>query len=145
MPTVSDVIRLHERELITIRPSATVMEAVQVMNDNHIGAVLVMDGNRLAGIFTERDVLRRVVAAGRNPRDLRIREVMTTEVLCCRPLTDIDDVAALMQTQRIRHLPIIDENDIPTGIISIGDINAFNVQHKQATIDNLADYIYGRG
>jgi CBS domain-containing protein len=89
--------------------------------------------------------MQRVVAAGRDPRAVRVRDVMTSEVLCCRLLTDIDEVAALMQSQRIRHLPIIDANDDPTGMISIGDINAFNVQHKQATIENLADYIYGRG
>lgn len=145
MPTVNDVVRLSERELVAVPCSATVMEAVQVMNAHRIGAVLVMDGARMAGIFTERDVLTRVVAAGKNPRELAVRDVMTSEVLCCRLLTDIDEIAALMQSQRIRHLPIVDANEVPTGMISIGDINAFNVQHKQATIENLSDYIYGRG
>lgn len=145
MPTVSDVVRLRDRELITVCSSATVMEAVQVMNANHIGAVLVMDDVRVAGIFTERDVMTRVVIPEHCPHKLLVRDVMTSEVLCCRLSTDLDEIAALMQSQRIRHLPIVDDDGVPTGMISIGDVNAFNVRHKQATIENLSDYICGRG
>ncbi len=145
MPTVSDVVRLNERDLVTVPSSATVMEAVQVMNANRIGAVLVMDGHRVAGIFTERDVLTRIVVPERCPREAHVRDVMTSEVLCCHLLTDLDEVAALMQSQRIRHLPIVDDDGTPTGMISIGDVNAFNVRDKQATIQNLSDYICGRG
>jgi CBS domain-containing protein len=145
MPTVSDVMRQNQREPVAIRSSATVMDAVKVMNANRVGAVLVMDGSRVAGIFTERDVLTRVVATERSPRDLSVADVMTKAVLCCRLDTDLDEVAVLMQSQRIRHLPILDADDVPIGMISIGDINAFHVRHKQATIENLSSYIHGRG
>ena len=145
MPTVSDVVRQNERKPVTIAGSATVMQAVHVMNTNRVGAVLVMDGPRVAGIFTERDVLTRIVALERSPRQVKINDAMTRDVLCCRLNTALDEVAGLMQSRRIRHVPILDDSGLPVGMISIGDINAFRVQHKQATIENLSSYIHGRG
>ncbi len=144
MPTVNDVLRLKCKSVISVPATASVLDAVKTMNDHHIGAVLVMDQEELAGIFTERDILRRVVASERHPRDLKIREVMTTGVVCCGPFTDLDDIAVAMRSRRIRHVPVKDASDAIIGVISIGDINAFNVRHKQETIDSMTDYICGR-
>lgn len=144
MPTVNDILRIKGQRVVTIDVDATALQAVRVMNDQRVGAVLVMDGDQIAGIFTERDVLRRVVAGEICPNDLPVRGVMTQEVLCCDIFTDLDEVAHTMQTRRIRHLPVRDVSNRIVGMVSIGDVNAFNVSQKQATIDNMTDYICGR-
>lgn len=144
MPTVNDVMRIKGQSLVTVNISSSVMDAVRVMNDHHIGAVLVMDEDDLAGIFTERDVMRRVVAADLNPLLTPVRSVMTANVICCGVFTDLDDVAQTMQHRRVRHIPIRDADDTVVGVISIGDVNAYNVAQKQATIENMTDYICGR-
>ena len=103
-----------------------------------------MDDDQLVGIFTERDVLTRLVGTGMDPRKVPVQDVMTRDVLCCGVFTDLDEVAQIMQSRRIRHLPVKDVEDTVIGMISIGDVNACNVQLKQATIENMTDYICGR-
>jgi CBS domain-containing protein len=146
MPSVNDILRQKSSSLITTDPYATVLQAVQTMNRNRVGAVLVMDAdNDLVGIFTERDVLTRVVARELDPRSTPVHEVMTTDVLACSLETDLDDIAEIMKGRRIRHVPVRDGHDQLVGMISIGDVNAYHVMAKQATIENMTDYICGRG
>lgn len=144
MPTASDLLRLKSGELYTIEPTATVLAATRVMNTRHIGALLVMTDDRLDGIFTERDVLTRVVAQGRDPSTVLASEVMTTELFCCEPTTDLDEIAEVMRKRRIRHVPVRRPDGRVMGVISIGDVNAFHVSSKQATIDGLCSYITQR-
>lgn len=144
MPTVSDILRIKGQALHTIEASHSVLQAVQVMNDKRIGAVLVQRESKTVGIFTERDVLTRVVARQLDPAALRVEEVMTREMIFCGPFTELGEVAGIMRSQRIRHLPVRDVQDQVVGMISIGDVNAYYVTDKQATIDNLSDYICGR-
>lgn len=145
MPMVHDILREKTESLVCVDEFATVAQAVQAMNDRRIGAVMVLDDNHdLVGMFTERDVLRRIVAREENPREVLVHQVMSRLPITCTPETDLDEVAELMQSRRIRHLPVLDEQRRLIGIISIGDINAFNVMAKQATINNLSDYICGR-
>ncbi|MDB5297523.1 MAG: putative signal-transduction protein containing cAMP-binding and domain, partial [Phycisphaerales bacterium] len=94
MPLVRDVLREKGSNVLTIPPGATVMEAVDKMNRNKVGGLVVTDGGQILGIFTERDVLKRVVAADRGPREILVGEVMTENVICCGPDQDLDDVAA---------------------------------------------------
>jgi len=115
------------------------------MNKYRVGALLVMSEDKLLGIFTERDVLTRVVASGRKAHELKVAEVMTQEVLCCKLNTELDEVAEIMQLRRIRHLPVRDNAERVVGLISIGDVNAYHVMQKQRTIENMTDYICGRG
>ena len=143
MPTVRDVLRVKGSTVLTVSPGATVMEAVDKMNRNKVGALIVTDGGRIAGIFTERDVLKRVVAAERGPRDILVGEVMTGEVVCCGADEDLDDVSATMKERRFRHLPVCEDGDL-VGLISIGDLNAQHASHQQAQISFLNEYIYGR-
>ena len=91
MPTVLDILATKGDHVHTISASATVLQATQVMNEQKIGALVVMDGKRVAGMFTERDVLRRVIAEERSPRQVRVGDVMTRDVVCCGPDTDIED------------------------------------------------------
>ena len=145
MAYVSDILRQKNSDLVTSDAFLSVHDAVGVMNNRHVGAVLVMDADRdLLGIFTERDVLTRVVARDLSPRETIVGEVMTVDVLCCREDTDLGEVAQIMKDRRIRHIPVRDRNLQILGMISIGDINAYHVSAKQATIDNMTDYIYGR-
>jgi CBS domain-containing protein len=95
-------------------------------------------------MFTERDVLRRVVGEMRNPAETKIGEVMTNEVVCCGAEADLDEVSAIMQARRIRHVPVCDRDGKLLGMISIGDVNAYHVTNQEATITFLNEYIYGR-
>src|SRR5689334_10541166 len=100
MPTVRDVLALKGESLITINSGATVLEATRKMNQYKVGAVVVMDGERVAGIFSERDVLTRVVTQELTPSSVVVDSVMTREVICCDPTDDLDEVSAIMKTHR---------------------------------------------
>src|SRR5256885_6811502 len=142
MPIVADMLRQKGSTVHTTDPSATVLDATQKMNQHKLGALVVMSGGRVVGMFTERDVLRRVVGEMRDPSKTRVAEVMTSEVICVRPDTDMDEVSAIMQQRRIRHLPVCDKDGELQGMISIGDVNAYHVSNQQMQISFLSDYIY---
>lgn len=144
MPTVEDVLVLKQHRLHSINACANVLEATQLMNECGVGAVVITDHDRMVGIFTERDVLRRVVALERSPRDTRVADVMTAEVLCCDQTVSVEEAREIMMLRRIRHLPICDDEGCPLGMISIGDLNAQQVREQQQEIGSLHDYIYGR-
>jgi CBS domain-containing protein len=144
MPTVQDILLTKGGEVYTTDPTVTVLDAVRKMNQHKLGALVVIMGEQLVGIFTERDVLRRVVGDQKNPREITVGEVMTREIMLCSPSTDIDEVSAIMQQKRVRHLPVCDEFGRLHGLISIGDVNAFHASNQEAQITYLNEYIYGR-
>ncbi len=143
MATVHDVLSAKGATLYTIESSLTVLHATQLMNQHKIGAVVVTEDGRVAGIFTERDVLARIVAEQRSPAETLVGEVMTREVICCDPDTDLDEVSAIMKNRRIRHLPVCGAAGL-LGLVSIGDVNAHYASNQAQTIHFLSDYIYGR-
>lgn len=145
MATVHDVLEPKGScSIHTISPAASVLDAVEKMNELKVGALLVMEDDRLLGIFTERDVLVRVVGQMRKPSTTAVGEVMTRDVLCVEPGAEVDDVSALMKEHRVRHVPVCDPERGLLGVISIGDVNAFHASHREATIHYLNEYIYGR-
>jgi CBS domain-containing protein len=144
MPTVMDILANKGSHVYTIAPTATVLEAIHVMNDQKIGALVVKDGERLSGIFTERDVLRRVIAEERSPAAVLVGDVMTTKVACASPDADIDEASRIMRDRRVRHLPVCDESGRLLGLISIGDLNAYHASAQEAQINFLSEYVYGR-
>jgi CBS domain-containing protein len=144
METVIDLLRDRPRALVTAVFSETVLDATRRMNDEHVGSVLVMDGGRLVGIFTERDVLRRVVGARRAPERTAVGEVMTSDVVSCPPEAPIDDVAELMRSRRIRHVPIVDAEGFVLGLVSIGDVNACRFSRCEMTLHQVEDYVWRR-
>ncbi|MGB7157267.1 MAG: CBS domain-containing protein [Tepidisphaeraceae bacterium] len=144
MPTVLDVIMSKGDTIHSISPDANVLDAVHRMNQYKIGCLMVMQGDHVAGIFTERDVLRRVIGEGKNVAEVTVGDVMTTEVVCCGPNTDLDDVSAIMKTRRVRHVPVCDDDGKLHGVVSIGDVNAFHATNQEQTIHFLNEYIYGR-
>ena len=144
MPSVQDILSAKSSKIHTTRPGATVMDAINQMNERGIGALVVTEEGRVVGMFTERDVLRRVVGADRSPSDMFVAEVMTGEVVCTGPREDLDEVRAVMKNRRIRHLPVCDGDGNLLGLISIGDLNAYDASNQEATIHFLNEYIYGR-
>src|SRR5688500_2298796 len=145
MPTVQDVLSAKGPSRIeSIGPEATVLQAIQQMNEHKIGALLVMNDDQVVGLFTERDVLRRVVAQERSPRELTVGSVMTEDVICVGPGTDLDEVSAIMKTRKIRHVPVCGDDGKVHGMISIGDVNACHASNQESQIHFLSEYIYGR-
>lgn len=144
MATVQFILANKGPHVYTVRPMATVREAVQLMNEHKIGALVAMEDQRVVGIFTERDVLRRIVGLGADPITTRVEQVMSPEVICCQPDTDLDDASRIMRDRRIRHLPVCSEDGRLLGMISIGDLNAFHASSQEVEIHLLKDYVFGR-
>ena len=144
MSTVRHILSVKGSKVVTSSPGATVKEAVDTMNRHRIGAIVVMDGGSVAGILTERDVLQRVVGGDLVPREAFVADVMTTDVACCRPDDDVEDVATVMKDRRVRHVPVCDEDGGLVGMVSMGDVNAHYVSQQEQQISFLNEYIYGR-
>ena len=145
MSTVADVLAKKGHDVACATVDEMVFDAVRSMNDLRIGAVVVVDANRhVVGMFTERDVLRRVVGEERSPRSTPVGEVMTSEVAYCRLETEIDEAKGVMAKYRIRHMPVCAEEGKLLGIISIGDLNAWDADGQVETIHWLNEYIAGR-
>jgi CBS domain-containing protein len=144
MATAQDVLAAKGSPLHTVDAHVSVLQATQLMNEHKIGAVVVTDAGRVSGIFTERDVLARVVAEQRSPAEVLVGDVMTRDVICCEPDSDLDEVSAIMKAKRIRHLPVCGPGGTVLGLVSIGDVNAHYASNQAQTIHFLSDYIYGR-
>ena len=130
------------RALFTVPTTVTVIEAVQKMNQHKVGAVLVMNGDKLAGIFTERDVLTRVITSNLDPRLTPITQAMSTNVLTVPPETTVQQVMDIFAEKRCRHLPVI-ENGKLVGLISIGDVSRWVANAHRAEAESLRQYIAG--
>jgi CBS domain-containing protein len=144
MATVRDILARKGSQVFTIGKEATVLQAAQLMNEHKIGALVVTEGGQVIGLFTERDILRRVVGEQREPARTQVGDTMTTELICCTPETTIDEARLTMKDRRIRHLPLVDEDRRLQGLISIGDLNAYDATSQEETIYLLREYIYGR-
>jgi CBS domain-containing protein len=144
MATVRDLLDKKGSHVWTIGKDATVYQAACFMNEHKIGALVVLEQGHIAGMFTERDVLQRVVGDQRDPNRTSVAEVMTTEVLGCTPATSIEEARGTMKSRRIRHLPVVDGDGRLQGLISIGDLNAHQTATQEQTIHLLHEYLYGR-
>ncbi len=140
MATAEHLLVARRGSIASLGPAATVLAAAQLMNDRHIGSVLVIDDDRLVGIFTERDVLRRIVAEQRNPASTPLAEVMTSPVACGAPHTTLNELRNVMRKRKIRHIPIVDGHR-PLGMISIGDLNQAEHDDQEKTINYLEQYM----
>ena len=144
MANARDLLDRKGTKVVTIAPDDTVLEAARRMNAERIGALVVEEpALGVVGIISERDILRRVGAESRPPAETQVSEVMTSKLICCRPDTPAEECRDIMTRQRIRHLPVI-ENDQLVGIISIGDILAREVAAQQVAIEYMHQYIHGR-
>ncbi len=142
MPTVQTILASKGGNVVSTTVTDSVLAAASLMNERGIGGLVVLDGNRVAGMFTERDILRRVVAMRRDPAGTLVREVMSAPVAFCRRETTLEECRAVMTEKRIRHLPVVDETGV-CGIVTIGDLMAQEVTDHEATIQYLNEYIFG--
>jgi CBS domain-containing protein len=140
MRIVREILDTKGRDVWSVAPEQTVFEAVKLLSDKGVGALLVMDGERLKGIVTERDYARKVILEGRSSRETAVRDVMTTSVLCVDPEKTIQECMALMTDKRARHLPVLHEERV-VGIVSIGDLVKAIIAEQQFMIDQLQHYI----
>lgn len=126
----------------SISPEGSVYEAIQLMSEKHIGCLLVLSGGHLTGIVTERDYARKVVLMGRASQQTRVREIMTNPVLFVREADTLDSAMRLMTTRRLRHLPVLHDDEV-VGVVSIGDLVSWLIDAQQQTIEQLRGYING--
>jgi CBS domain-containing protein len=142
MQTVAEILNDKGRAVWSVKPTDTVLEALRVMAEHDVGAVVVLDGEKLVGIFTERDYARKVVLIGRASRDSRVSDVMTHGVVCVAPDRSINECMALMTGKRLRHLPVLDHKHI-VGLVSIGDLVKATIAEQEFTITQLQKYVTG--
>jgi CBS domain-containing protein len=141
MKPVSQLLKQREGTLWHVRPDHTVFEALAVLAEHEVGALVVMEGAKLVGIFSERDYTRKVALQGRNSKDTLVSEIMTRNVIFVTPTTRTRDCMALMREKRIRHLPVIDAGTVQ-GMISIRDIMDDVIADHELTIAQLESYIH---
>lgn len=141
MATVQDLLSRKDGGVLECDPGTSVQNAVAMMNDRGTGSVLVLDGGKLTGIFTERDLMRRVVAARMDPGATPLRDVMTTALVTCTPGATIDDCETLMSERRIRHLPVVEGGTV-RGVITTGDLLAHVLRDKESTIQQLESFVF---
>lgn len=128
------------RALVYVTPDSTVFQALQVMAENDIGAVLVMESGDIVGIFSERDYARRIVLQGRTSAGTKVRDIMTSRVVYVTPLQTLDECRSLMTEKRIRHLPVMEDQTV-LGILSIGDLVRATIEEQEQVINHLVHYI----
>ncbi|MFN3162525.1 MAG: CBS domain-containing protein [Pseudohongiellaceae bacterium] len=141
MHTVQQILsHKNVQEIWSIAPDATVFEAIQMMADRHVGALLVMEADKLRGIISERDYAREVILKGRASRDTLVGQIMSEPVISVAPTQLVRDSLSLMTTNHIRHLPVVEDDQV-IGIVSIGDLVKDVIEDQQSTIEQLQEYI----
>lgn len=141
MKSVRQLLDAKGGQIHSIRPDAKVIEALQLMADKNVGALVVLDDARLAGIFSERDFARKAIRHGKSSQDMTVREIMTSDVVTIDPARTVEECMALVTSRRIRHLPVI-EGDRLIGVISIGDLVKEMLAEQEQTIRQLESYIH---
>lgn len=142
MKTVRQLLQVKGNHVCSVSPDATVYEALKVMADNNVGALLVLNQGVLVGIFSERDYARKVALRGKSSKDTRVEEIMTEKVDCISPSQSVHECMGLMTQKHIRHLPVMENNRL-AGVISIGDVVKAVISEQEFTIEQLESYITG--
>lgn len=142
MKTVRDILRTKGHEVWSVRPDATLFEALEKMAEKNVGALLVMEGEKVVGIVSERDYARKIILKGKSSKETTVKEIMTQDTLYVDPDYKVEECMALMTDEHVRHLPVI-EQDRLVGIVSIGDVVKAVISDKQFVIEQLEKYIGG--
>jgi CBS domain-containing protein len=140
MPFVKDLLDRKGSAVFSTTPSSNVLDATELMNQHRVGALLVIDSDSVVGIFTERDVLTRVVGSGKSPAEIAVGEVMTHPVAYCTRETPVEVCKAIFTEKRIRHMPVMEGNRV-IGLVATGDVMAFEAHSLQQTVRYLEEYI----
>jgi len=142
METIREILERKGREIFSVAPDTTVFETLKLMADKNIGAVLVLEGEKLVGIMSERDYARKIALRGKFSKEVPVKEIMSSEVICVGLEQTINNTKAIMVSKRIRHLPVLEEDKL-VGIISIGDVVNALLDENSFMIDQLETYIKG--
>lgn len=142
MTLLSQLLDSKGHAIHAVAPGASVIDAIRAMAENHVGALLVMEGQALVGIVSERDYARKVILKGRSSSSTAVREIMSTPVVTLTPHSTVDDAMRLMTDRRIRHLPVADSGRV-VGVVSIGDLVKCVIEDQRHTIEDLNSYIRG--
>jgi CBS domain-containing protein len=140
MRNVQQLLENKPHRLVSISPTASVLDALRLMAEKEIGALVVLDGEKLAGIFSERDYARKIILFGKSSHDTPVGEIMTPSVVCVRPTQSADECMSLMTGRRVRHLPVLSDDKV-IGVISIGDVVKEMIDDQKRTIEQLEQYI----
>jgi CBS domain-containing protein len=139
---IIEILSAKGKEVWSVSPDSTVYEAIEMMADKGVGALAVTSGGNLAGIVSERDYARKVILQGKSSKDIKVNEIMTTNVVCVSEERKVDECLALMTEKRIRHLPVL-AGDALVGMISVGDLVKSIIREQSFTIEQLESYIRG--
>ena len=140
MKTARQLLAGKSAGVVSVGPDASVYDALVLMADKNVGAVVVLEGHKLVGIFSERDYARKVILLGKSSREVLIREIMTHKVICVTPAQMVDECMELMTEKRCRHLPVVEDKRV-IGMLSIGDLVKEIISEQQSTITQLESYI----
>jgi CBS domain-containing protein len=141
MKTVKEILEAKSHKLLAISPQASVLDALKLMAERDVGALVVLEGEGLAGIFSERDYARKVILHGKSSKATPVSEIMTHKVVCVRPDQSVEECMALMTDKRIRHLPVLEDRKV-IGVISIGDVVKEVISEQRFVIEQLEHYIH---
>lgn len=142
MKIVRDILQVKGSQVWSIPPDRSVFDALTLMAEKNVGALVVLDGDRVVGIISERDYARKVILKGKSSKEIPVREIMTPHVVCIRPEQSMEECMALMTDKHVRHLPVAEKNRL-VGIISIGDAVKAIIEEKEFIIGQLENYITG--
>lgn len=142
MTMLSQLLQAKGSNVYSVSPDASVLDAIRLMAERHIGALLVMEGTRLAGILSERDYARKVVLLGRSSTSTPVHQIMSSPVVTANPADTVDAAMRQMTTRRIRHLPVVRDGAV-VGVVSIGDLVKSVIEDQRHTIEDLTSYIQG--
>ncbi len=142
MQSVNQLLDQKGHELFAVRSDDVVFDAIKMMADQRVGALLVMEEGQLKGVVSERDYARKVILNGKSSRSTHVGEIMTSEVITVSPHQSVDDCLKIMTGYKIRHLPVVEDNDV-VGVLSIGDLVKSKLEDQQRQIESLEQYIAG--
>lgn len=142
MKPVRELLRIKGQETWSVTPDTPVYDALKLMAEKNVGALLVLEGDKLAGILSERDYARKVILKGKASKNTPVREIMSEKVVCVTPEQSVADCMALMTDKRFRHLPVIEDGKL-VGVISIGDVVKAIISEQKFVIEQLEHYIAG--
>jgi CBS domain-containing protein len=138
--TVANILEERNGEIFTVTPDTTVFDAIKLMVEKNIGAILVLDGDKLEGIFTERDYMKKIILQGLSSKETPVKDVMTAKISYITPDVTLEEALAAMAEKKCRHLPVFDGKKL-TGVISIGDLAKRIIKDQKVTIKNLSEYL----
>jgi len=143
MKTVNDILKGKKTEIWSISPAATVFEALKIMGEKEIGAVIVIEKGKMIGIISERDYARKIILKDKTSKNTTVHEIMTSKMFTVKPENTLEECMVLMTAKHVRHLPVFDKDKL-VGLISIGDVVKAIISEKDILIQELSDYIAGK-